>query len=75
MNEITKDTIDNLLGTNVKTTNIVVALSQEGYAINKCKVTRLNLGTILLHLYRSSVVDSKEYSENIKHFRNKIAML
>lgn len=75
MNGITKENIDNLAQKNIDLTNIVLSLSEQGYVVNERKKAKLNIGTILLHLYFSVALGSKDYDDNIKHLHNKFLML
>ena len=75
MNGITKQDIDSLVSDNITIANKIVALSKQGYIVNSRKIDKLNLGTVLLHMYRSVALGSKDYDNNIRHFNNKFIAL
>ena len=75
MNGITKQDIDSLASDNITIANKIVVLSKQGYVINSRKIDKLNLGTILLHMYRSIALGSNDYDNNIRNFNNKFVEL
>ncbi|UWH91221.1 MAG: hypothetical protein [Bacteriophage sp.] len=75
MNGITKQDIDSLASDNITIANTIVILSKQGYIINSRKIDKLNLGTILLRMYRSVALGSKDYDNNIRNFNNKFVIL
>ena len=75
MNGITKQDIDSLASDNITIAHKIVALSKQGYIINSRKIDKLNLGTILLHIYRSAALGSEDYNDNIRNFNNKFVTL
>lgn len=75
MNGITKQNIDSLASDNITIANKIVVLSKQGYVVNSRKIDKLNLGTILLHMYRSIALGNKDYDNNIRNFNNKFAIL
>lgn len=75
MNGITKQDIDSLASDNITIANKIVVLSKQGYVINSRKIDKLNLGTILLHMYRSIALGSNDYDNNIRNFNNKFVVL
>lgn len=75
MNSITKQDIDSLASDNITIANNIVVLSKQGYIVNSRKIDKLNLGTILLHMYRSVALGSKDYDNNIRNFNNKFVIL
>lgn len=75
MNGITKQNIDSLASDNITIANKIVVLSKQGYVVNSRKIDKLNLGTVLLHMYRSIAIGSKDYDNNIKNFNNKFVAL
>ena len=75
MNGITKQDIDSLASDNITIANKIVALSKQGYVVNSRKIDKLNLGTILLHMYRSAALGSEDYNDNIRNFNNKFVAL
>ena len=75
MNGITKQNIDSLASDNITIANKIVVLSKQGYVVNSRKIDKLNLGTVLLHMYRSVALGSKDYDNNIRHFNNKFIAL
>ena len=75
MNSITKQDIDSLASNNITIANNIVVLSKQGYVVNSRKIDKLNLGTILLHMYRSVALGSKDYDNNIRNFNNKFMIL
>lgn len=75
MNGITKQDINSLASDNITIANMIVILSKQGYIINSRKINKLNLGTILLHMYRSVALGSKDYDNNIRNFNNKFVIL
>ena len=75
MNGITKQDIDSLALDNITIANKIVVLSKQGYVVNSRKIDKLNLGTVLLHMYRSVALGSKDYDNNIRHFNNKFITL
>lgn len=75
MNGITKQDIDSLASDNITIAHKIVALSKQGYVVNSRKIDKLNLGTILLHMYRSSALGSEDYNDNIRNFNNKFVAL
>ena len=75
MNGITKQDIDSLASDNITIANKIVVLSKQGYVVNSRKIDKLNLGTVLLHMYRSVSLGSKDYDNNIRHFNNKFVAL
>lgn len=75
MNGITKQDIDSLASDNITIANMIVILSKQGYVVNSRKTDKLNLGTILLHMYRSIDLGSKDYDNNIRNFNNKFVIL
>lgn len=75
MNGITKQDIDSLALDNITIAHKIVVLSKQGYVVNSRKIDKLNLGTILLHMYRSVSLGSKNYDNNIRNFNNKFVTL
>ena len=75
MNGITKQDIDSLASDNITIAHKIVVLSKQGYIINSRKIDKLNLGTILLHMYRSVALGNKDYNDNIRNFNNKFVTL
>lgn len=75
MNSITKQDIDSLASDNITIANNIVVLSKQGYVVNNRNIDKLNLGTILLHMYRSVALGSKDYDNNIRNFNNKFVIL
>lgn len=75
MNGITKQDIDILASDNITIASNIVVLSKQGYIVNSRKIDKLNLGTILLHMYRSVALGSKDYDNNIRNFNNKFVIL
>lgn len=75
MNSITKQDIDSLASDNIMIANNIVVLSKQGYVVNSRNIDKLNLGTILLHMYRSIALGSKDYDNNIRNFNNKFVIL
>ena len=75
MNGITKQYIDSLALDNITIANKIVVLSKQGYVVNSRKIDKLNLGTVLLHMYRSVALGSKNYDNNIRNFNNKFVAL
>ena len=75
MNGITKQDIDILASDNITIANKIVVLSKQGYVVNSRKIDKLNLGTVLLHMYRTVALGSKDYDNNIRHFNNKFIAL
>lgn len=75
MNSITKQDIDSLASNNITIASNIVVLSKQGYVVNSRKIYKLNLGTILLHMYRSVALGSKDYDNNIRNFNNKFVIL
>lgn len=75
MNGITKQDIDSLASDNITIASNIVVLSKQGYIVNSRNIDKLNLGTILLHMYRSVALGSKDYDNNIRNFNNKFVIL
>ena len=75
MNGIAKQDIDNLASDNITIASNIVVLSKQGYVVNSRNIDKLNLGTILLHMYRSVALGSKNYDNNIRNFNNKFMIL
>ena len=75
MNGITKQDIDSLASDNITIAHKIVVLSKQGYVVNSRKIDKLNLGTILLHMYRSAALGSEDYNDNIRNFNNKFVTL
>ena len=75
MNGITKQDIDSLASDNITIASNIVVLSKQGYVVNSRNIDKLNLGTVLLHMYRSVALGSKDYDNNIRHFNNKFVTL
>lgn len=75
MNSITKQDIDSLASDNITIANNIVILSKQGYVVNSRNIDKLNLGTVLLHMYRSVALGSKDYDNNIRNFNNKFVIL
>ena len=75
MNGITKQDIDSLASDNIAIANKIVVLSKQGYVVNSRKIDKLNLGTVLLHMYKSIAIGSKDYNNNIRNFNNKFMIL
>ena len=75
MNGITKQDIHSLASDNITIANKIVVLYKQGYVINSRKIDKLNLGTILLHMYRSIALGSNDYDNNIRNFNNKFVVL
>jgi len=75
MNGITKQDIDSIALDNITIANKIVVLSKQGYVVNSRKIDKLNLGTVLLHMYRSVALGSKDYDNNIRNFNNKFVTL
>ena len=75
MNGITKQDIDSLASDNITVSYKIVILSKQGYVVNSRKIDKLNLGTVLLHMYRSVALGSKDYDNNIRNFNNKFVTL
>lgn len=75
MNSITKQDIDSLASDNITIASNIVILSKQGYVVNSRNIDKLNLGTVLLHMYRSVALGSKDYDNNIRNFNNKFVIL
>lgn len=75
MNGITLQDINSLASDNITFARKIIVLSKQGYVVNSRKIDKLNLGTILLHLYRSVALGSKDYDNNIRNFNNKFVTL
>lgn len=75
MNGITLQDINSLASDNITVSRKIVVLSKQGYVVNSRKIDKLNLGTILLHMYRSVALGSKDYDNNIRNFNNKFVTL
>ena len=75
MNGITKKDIDSLASDNITIASNIVVLSKQGYVVNSRNIDKLNLGTVLLHMYRSVALGSKDYDNNIRNFNNKFMIL
>ena len=75
MNGITKQDIDSLASDNITIAHKIVVLSKQGYVVNSRKIDKLNLGTILLHMYRSAALGNEDYNDNIRNFNNKFVAL
>ena len=75
MNGITKQDIDSLASDNITIAHKIVTLSKQGYVVNSRKIDKLNLGTILLHMYRIAALGSEDYNDNIRNFNNKFVAL
>ena len=75
MNGITKQDIDSLASDNITIASNIVVLSKQGYIVNSRNIDKLNLGTVLLHMYRSVALGSKDYDNNIRNFNNKFVIL
>ena len=75
MNGITKQDIDSLASDNITIASNIVVLSKQGYVVNSRNIDKLNLGTVLLHIYRSVALGSKDYDNNIRNFNNKFVAL
>ena len=75
MNGITKQDINILALDNITIAHKIVVLSKQGYVVNSRKIDKLNLGTILIHMYRSTAIGSKDYDNNIRNFNNKFVIL
>ena len=75
MNGITKQDINILALDNITIAHKIVVLSKQGYIVNSRKIDKLNLGTILIHMYRSTAIGSKDYDNNIRNFNNKFVAL
>ena len=75
MDGITKQDIDSLASDNITIAHKIVVLSKQGYIVNSRKIDKLNLGTILLHMYRSVALGGKDYNDNIRNFNNKFRTL
>lgn len=75
MNGITKQDIDSLASDNITIASNIVVLSKQGYVVNSRNIDKLNLGTVLLHMYRSVALGSKDYDNNIRNFNNKFVIL
>lgn len=75
MNGITKQDIDSLASNNITIASNIVVLSKQGYVVNSRNIDKLNLGTVLLHMYRSVALGSKDYDNNIRNFNNKFVIL
>ena len=75
MNGIAKQDIDNLASDNITIASNIVVSSKQGYVVNSRNIDKLNLGTILLHMYRSVALGSKNYDNNIRNFNNKFMIL
>ena len=75
MDGITKQDIDSLASDNITIARKIVVLSKQGYIVNSRKIDKLNLGTILLHMYRSAALGSEDYNDNIRNFNNKFVTL
>lgn len=75
MNGIILQDINSLASDNITVAHKIVVLSKQGYVVNSRKIDKLNLGTILLHLYRSVALGSKDYNNNIRNFNNKFVVL
>ena len=75
MNGITKQDINILALDNITIAHKIVVLSKQGYVVNSRKIDKLNLGTILIHMYRSTAIGSKDYDNNIRNFNHKFLAL
>ena len=70
---IKKNILDDLESKAMNIVNTSIALTSQGYLVNKSKYIRLDWSSILLHAFENIDIFSKEQQNNIERLYNKVS--
>ena len=70
---IKKNILDDLKSKAMNIVNTSIALTSQGYLVNKSKYIRLDWSSILLHAFENIDIFSKEQQNNIERLYNKVS--
>ena len=70
---IKKNILDNLESKAMSIVNTSIALTSQGYLVNKSKYIRLDWSSLLLHAFENIDIFSKEQQNNIERLYNKVS--
>ena len=70
---IKKNILDNLESKAMNIVNTSIALTSQGYLVNKSKYIRLDWSSILLHAFENIDIFSEEQQNNIERLYNKVS--
>ena len=69
---IKKNILDDLESKAMNIVNTSIALTSQGYLVNKSKYIRLDWSSLLLHAFENIDIFSKEQQNNIERLYNKV---
>lgn len=72
MNDILDNTITNLEQKVMNIANVSIALTAQGYVVNKSKQDRFRIGTLLIHCFNNIDIFSEEQKNSIKYIYDKL---
>lgn len=72
MDDILNNTITNLEQKVISIANVSIALTAQGYVVNKSKQDRFRIGTLLIHCFNNIDIFSEEQKNNIKYIYDKL---
>lgn len=70
---IKKNILDDLESKAMNIVNTSIALTSQGYLVNKSKYIRLDWSSLLLHAFENIDIFSKEQQNNIERLYNKVS--
>ena len=70
---IKKNILDDLESKTMNIVNTSIALTSQGYLVNKSKYIRLDWSSLLLHAFENIDIFSKEQQNNIERLYNKVS--
>ena len=70
---IKKNILDDLESKAINIVNTSIALTSQGYLVNKSKYIRLDWSSLLLHAFENIDIFSKEQQNNIERLYNKVS--
>lgn len=72
MNDILDNTITNLEQKVMNIANVSIALTAQGYVVNKSKQDRFRIGTLLIHCFNNIDIFNEEQKNSIKYIYDKL---
>ena len=70
---IKKNILDDLESKAMNIVNTSIALTSQGYLVNKSKYIRLDWSSLLLHAFENIDIFNKEQQNNIERLYNKVS--
>lgn len=72
MNDILDNTITNLEQKVMNIANVSIALTAQGYVVNKSKQDRFRIGTLLIHCFNNIDIFNEEQKNSIEYIYDKL---